>query len=1002
MPIVRRLLILLAAVLSTHGAHAATLGGVVTRAADQAPVAGAGVLALTSDAAQVVAFGSTGANGQYALTVPAGSYLVFANANGLVPELFDDVPCTADTCDTGAATAITVAAAASRTDLHFALATRGTVQGRVLRADTAAPLADVTVTATALGGEGDASATTDAEGRYTLAVTPGPRRIATRNAQGFIDELHADVPCPAGICDGAAATPVSVPAGGTLTGIDFALARGGRIAGHVTRVGGQPIDDASVEVRVARAGGGLTVPASVGADGAWQVDTGLPAGSYRAVASASSRYAPRVWNDHACPGDDVAQCDLDAGNAIAVVAGNVASAIDFALPRTSGVLAGRVTRLADGQGFEGVQVSARRADGLLLQAASDGSGQWRIDDVPAGSYTVQADPPLGSPERGERWPGLQCEFPGQCPAGTPVVLATATERLDLDFRLAPLAVVQLTLRNADTGAPMRGEFRLRLPASGELRTVFANAPAAVAVPVTDGGALRFAGGSAACGPAGDRACIAERFPDDPCPNLGCTLAEGAALDVPKGGSASAELLLGAGARISGRVVETGGAPIDGLPIEVLDCNAVVVGAASTSGGDYAADGLPAGTYFVRTRAPSQFVDQIWDGRPCAGGACAPATGTPIALAPGQARPGIDFTLARGGGLSGQVRSELGGQPIAGASIAIHAAGVRVASATSAADGRWISPVLADGAYTVVIEAAGFDAEVYDNVPCAAAGCDAALGTPLTVAAPVTLTGVDAVLAPAAGAIVPRRLFLNRCAGGCSVTPGIDDSRTNRSSLVNGPRTLPAFAGGDAAFATLAGCVRAAFGSHNVDVLTDAPGNLPHWELMVGGTPGALGLSSGVLGIAPWAGGSLINNAIAFVFSASHGDDAFGLCWTAAHEAGHLMGLDHQILADDYMSYLDSTRKLFVDADAPCGTFAPRTCDFGGDVQNAFRRLALTVGFRPQLFIDGFEPFAPAAAARAAGQPPRPLVCGTDTRRTTLPAAIFRMPGGPTRAAPRAP
>lgn len=258
--------------------------------------------------------------------------------------------------------------------------------------------------------------------------------------------------------------------------------------------------------------------------------------------------------------------------------------------------------------------------------------------------------------------------------------------------------------------------------------------------------------------------------------------------------------------------------------------------------------------------------------------------------------------------------------------------------------------------------------------------------------------MDAALAPRPGSLVPRRLFLNRCASTCVVTRGVDDSRFDRSSIVPGTRTLTGYRGGDAGFAALTGCVRAAFQRYNVEVTTSDPGNLPHFEVMVGGNPSNLGFSQGVLGLAPWAGGGLIANPIAFVFSQAHGNDPFEVCGTASHEGGHLMGLEHEILADDYMSYLDSTQKLFVDADANCGEFPPRPCDFGGNQQNSCRRLGLTVGVTPQVFANGFEPAPAAAILRRTNAPTQPFTCATDTSKISLPPSIYRTPSGPARRA----
>jgi hypothetical protein len=979
---------------------AATLAGVVTRADNGLPVERASIVVLQGSGFDFFGTVESGPTGAWQLTVPAGVYRVFAFREDLVGELYDNVPCPFDTCDGSTGTPVTVGAATVRNNIDFALAPRGSISGVVTREDTGVPLAGVSVFAMTPGNGADATATTAADGSYTLLVTPGPRRVLTDNAGGYIDEYHANLPCPLRACDATAATAVSASPGTPVTGIDFALARGGRIAGSLVDSDGAPIGNGAASVLIARTDGTVLAGILPQPDGSWAVDTGLPAGSYRIAAQAGPLYAPRVWNNRSCPQDDPDACDLAGGDPVVVTVGATTAGIAMVLPRLAARLQGRVTRFADGLPFEGVQVVASNGPAGFF-ATTDASGQWRIDDLPAGSYVLEVNPPFGSPERGERWPGLQCEFPGLCPTGTPVVVAAGETRGALDFQLAPLALLELTLRNADTAAAMRGEFRVRLPTGGGVQSYFANAAAAITVPIPDGGAVRFAGGAGECGPAGDRRCVTERFPDTPCPNFSCTLLEGGAVTIAKGATASAQLSLAVGARISGRVVETGDLPIEQLPIEVVDANNAVVGVTATANGsgDYFVDGLAAGTYYVRTRAPSQFIDEIWDDRPCPNATCAPATGTPIVVTPGQQRGGIDFTLARGGGLSGRVTNELSAQGVAGVSISIHdATGTRVATAISAPGGSWISPVLANGSYTVGYSAAGFDAELYDNLPCPQSACDPTTGTALQVAAPATVTGLDAVLTPQIGALPPRVLYLNRCAPtGCLIRRGNENSVNDVSSILPfAQATLPAYSGGDAAFAALAGCVRASFANHNVQVVTVNPGAQSHWEVMVGGSPQNLGFPGNVAGVAPWAGGGLIPNAIAFVFATVFNNDPFEVCDTTAHEAGHLMGLDHAFHAPDHMSYLVSPVRSFVDLDVPCGTSAPRTCDFGTPIQNTYRRLGLTVGFKPLVFTDGFEPAASASILRRVGSARyQGLSCGTDTARISLAPPIHRQPSGPT-------
>ena len=90
----------------------------------------------------------------------------------------------------------------------------------------------------------------DAQGYYTIGgLTTGEYYVLTNNYAGYMDELFDDVPCPGSACDVSAGTKVLVQQGETTTGIDFALGRGGTVAGHVTVVAsGTPLTGVYVQV----------------------------------------------------------------------------------------------------------------------------------------------------------------------------------------------------------------------------------------------------------------------------------------------------------------------------------------------------------------------------------------------------------------------------------------------------------------------------------------------------------------------------------------------------------------------------------------------------------------------------------------------------------------------------------------------------------------------------------------------------------------------------------
>lgn len=200
------------------------------------------------------------------------------------------------------------------------------------------------------------------------------------------------------------------------------------------------------------------------------------------------------------------------------------------------------------------------------------------------------------------------------------------------------------------------------------------------------------------------------------------------------------------------------------------------------------------------------------------------------------------------------------------------------------------------------------------------------------------------LAVTARAALPV-LFLDRCAAGCAYTPGFDDSRTNTSSLSSGTSTLSAFAHGDASFDAVVACVRDTFAPFAIEVTDVDPGGADHFEVAVAGTSQQLGLPSGIANVSPVTclNDGVIENGVAFAFANTLSDAPLEICWNAAQAAGALLGLDHEVLAGDVMTYLPgSLPKAFLDETAPCGETLARDCLCGGTTQNSYQRLLATL------------------------------------------------------------
>ena len=240
--------------------------------------------------------------------------------------------------------------------------------------------------------------------------------------------------------------------------------------------------------------------------------------------------------------------------------------------------------------------------------------------------------------------------------------------------------------------------------------------------------------------------------------------------------------------------------------------------------------------------------------------------------------------------------------------------------------------------------------------------------------------------PAAGT-----LFLERCAGGCTYIPGFDNSCLNRTSVASSTSNLSAFEHGDAAWQQLVACVESALDPYDVTITEIDPGcGTPHWEVAIAGTPGQLGMGSGVGGVSPFSCG-VIFNAPAFAFANVY-SDMLDLCWTVVHEFAHLLGADHELLQRDPMTYLAGCLvKRFADAPADCGEDAPRDCCTGSSTQSSDAIVRNALGQRPGglIFPDAFEAWDPAGQTFAGSTCHWDQVVGA----LELPEGTAHGPGG---------
>ena len=177
-----------------------------------------------------------------------------------------------------AAKSVDVAAGSTSAGIDAALGAGASITGTVTDAQSAKPLAGVSVYVSSGESGASVSAETDASGQYTVSGLPAGSYTVAFEAPNanYVSQYYADAGTP------AAASQVTVSVGQHLTGIGAALSGGASISGTVTQAhGGPPLD--GIEVFAYTSGCNSTGgAATTNAQGAYEI-TGLPAGEYHVV-----------------------------------------------------------------------------------------------------------------------------------------------------------------------------------------------------------------------------------------------------------------------------------------------------------------------------------------------------------------------------------------------------------------------------------------------------------------------------------------------------------------------------------------------------------------------------------------------------------------------------------------------------------------------------------------------------------------------------------------------
>lgn len=621
----------------------------------------------------------------------------------------------------------------------------GAISGRVTRADNGAGVS-VHLRAYVEAGGSYQSVNSAEDGQYAISgLPPGSYRVLVRHAGDLLGELFNDHPCAGGPpigCSMASGDPVVVQDSTTTGGIDFQLVVGGHIAGRV-RLDPEGTPPAAATVRILTASGQEVSAGFIDSFGRYGV-SGLQ-GEYRAVAGASDRVG-QVY-DHV---DCVGACDPALGTPIVVGPGQDRSNVDFDLPRL-GAIAGRVVDVL-GNPIPGAGVVARSLGPAYstggANAANDGT--YVIEGLAAGNYTVAARP---TSHESKVWGGAGCTYPPSCvvecdfDSGAPVLVSPASTAGGVDFSLRPFQSIGGSVRREEDGGPLAGvvvangsdffcqgtwdesspsgEYRLEAVSPLDHRVRTSNSLGRVDE-VYDG----FACGPNGCNSIGGAFTPVAVTLDSPTEGIDFSLALGASIH------GFVRDFQGQGLSVCPqgevRLLWNGGAPLDET--------------CTGADGSFAFDTLAAGTYLVETYAPA-YINERYDNVPCQG----PCTdGTPIVVAQGEERHGIDIALDHRGWIRGTAGSSDSAFPCSSraAISAMDGGGTVVASTYSGDDGSFSFTLSNPTPVYVMAVADGCERSLFPGLNCPGQiGVDCLLpsGTPVSVGLNQVATGVDFAL-----------------------------------------------------------------------------------------------------------------------------------------------------------------------------------------------------------------------------------------------------------------
>ena len=311
-----------------------TVAGSVTHQSTGAGLSDIDVILHNASGAEVATW-TTDAGGDFSSgpSLAAGTYYVrTSSAAGFRDLLYDGITWE-EGFDATWGTAIVLADDEERLDINFVLVEVGFIEGTVTDEVSGEGLEGVLVMVFDSGGSQVAMAGTDQDGSYVVdeGLDPGTYFLLTENYEGYFDEVFDDQICP-GVCDPTTGTPVVVGPGEAVSAIDFALAKGGSIAGTVTDVA-TGLGIKNVVVEFYDSNGAFVAEGFTDADGNYLTQTAVLPGTY--YSKTDSVWAQPEYDSQLYDGLDCSDgCNVTSGTPIIVMSDEAVTGINYLLRKT--------------------------------------------------------------------------------------------------------------------------------------------------------------------------------------------------------------------------------------------------------------------------------------------------------------------------------------------------------------------------------------------------------------------------------------------------------------------------------------------------------------------------------------------------------------------------------------------------------------------------------------------------------------------------------------------